>query len=80
MGKAATVKSELAINMAAVCLSSSTVPTTVIIVVEYRLVYQLIGRLQGVSVQSFGQVVIIAVLALSVGQYIVCILTQLLFV
>ena len=46
MGRAATVKSELAISMAAVCLGGSTVPVTVIIVVEYRLVYQLISRLQ----------------------------------
>ena len=45
MGRAATVKSESAINIAAVCLSNSTVPVTVIIVVKYRLVYQLISRL-----------------------------------
>ena len=36
------VKSESAVSMAAVCLGGSTVPVTVIIVVEYRLVYQLI--------------------------------------
>ena len=40
--EAVTVKSESAASMAAVCLSGSTVPATVIIVVEYRLVYQLI--------------------------------------
>ena len=38
------VKSESAINMAAVCPDSSTVPATVIIVVEYRLIYQLVSR------------------------------------
>ena len=36
MGKAVTVKLELAVSMAAVCLGSSTVPMTVIIVVKYR--------------------------------------------
>ena len=36
--------------MAAVCLGSSTVPATVIIVVEYRLIYQLISRLQTAKV------------------------------
>ena len=40
------VKSELATSIAAVCLSSSTVPATVIIVIKYRLVYQLISRSQ----------------------------------
>ena len=41
------VKSESAVSMAAVCLGGSTVPATVMIVVEYRLVYQLIvGRRQ----------------------------------
>ena len=45
MGRAVTVKSELAVNMAAVCLGGSMVPATVIIVVEYRLVYQLVNRL-----------------------------------
>ena len=39
MGRAATVKSKSAVSIAAVCLGSSTVPATVIIVVEYRLVY-----------------------------------------
>ena len=33
------VKLELAVSIAAVCLGSSMVPVTVIIVVEYRLVY-----------------------------------------
>ena len=40
------VKLELAASMAAVCPGSSTVLATIMIVVEYRLVYQLIGRLQ----------------------------------
>ena len=40
-GRAVTVKSESAASMAAVCLGGSTVPATVMIVVEYRLVYQL---------------------------------------
>ena len=40
------VKSKSAASMAAVCPGNSTVPATVIIVVKYRLVYQLIGRLQ----------------------------------
>ena len=44
--RAATVKSELATSMAAVCPGGSTVPATVIIVVKYRLVYQLVGRSQ----------------------------------
>ena len=39
-----------AISIAAVCLSNSTVPATVIIVVKYRLIYQLIGRLQAAKV------------------------------
>ena len=33
------VKLKSAVNIAAVCPGSSTVPVTVIIVVEYRLVY-----------------------------------------
>ena len=33
------VKLKLAISITAVCLGSSTVPITVIIVVKYRLVY-----------------------------------------
>ena len=40
------VKSESAASIAAVCLGGSTVPATVMIVVEYKLVYQLIGRSQ----------------------------------
>ena len=40
------VKLKLAASIAAVCLGSSTVLATVIIVVKYRLIYQLIGRLQ----------------------------------
>ena len=47
--------------MAAVCLGSSTVPVTVIIVVEYRLIYQLIGRLQAAKVYSGGSTVLVAV-------------------
>ena len=39
------VKLESAASMAAVCLGGSMVPATVMIVVEYKLVYQLIGRL-----------------------------------
>ena len=40
------VKLELAAGIAAVCPGGSTVPATVMIVVEHRLVYQLIGRSQ----------------------------------
>ena len=61
MGRAVTVKSELAVNMAAVCLGGSMVPATVIIVVEYRLVYQLISRLQAAKVYSGGSTVPAAV-------------------
>ena len=61
MDKAATVKSESVISMAAVCLGSSTVPTTVIIVVKYKLIYQLIGRLQAAKVYSGGSTVPAAV-------------------
>ena len=43
------VKSESAISMAAVCLGGSMVPASVIIVVEYRLVYQLISRSQAAT-------------------------------
>ena len=39
------VKLESAVSIAAVFLGGSTVPVTVIIVVKYRLVYQLISRL-----------------------------------
>ena len=45
MGKVVTVKSELAISIAAVYLGSNTVLVTVIIVVKYRLIYQLISKL-----------------------------------
>ena len=54
MGRAATVKSELVASIVAVCLGSSTVPAIVIIVVEYRLVYQLIGGLQAAKVYLGG--------------------------
>ena len=47
--------------MAAVCLGGSTVPATVIIVVKYRLVYQLIGRLQAARVYLGGSTVPVAV-------------------
>ena len=43
--------------MAAVCLGGSTVLVTVMIVVKYRLVYQLIGRLQAAKVYSGGSTV-----------------------
>ena len=46
MGRAVTVKSELAASIAAVCSGNSTVLVTVIIVVKYRLVYQSVSRLQ----------------------------------
>ena len=36
MGKAVTVKSESVVSMVAVCLSGSTVPAIVIIVVKYK--------------------------------------------
>ena len=36
MGRAATVKSESAVSIAAVCLGSSMVPVIVMIVVKYR--------------------------------------------
>ena len=47
--------------MAAVYLGDSTVPVTVIIVVEYRLVYQLISRLQAAKVYLGGSTVPAAV-------------------
>ena len=40
--------------MAAVCLNNSMIPATVIIVVKYRLVYQLISRLQAAKVYLGG--------------------------
>ena len=55
------VKSESAASMAAVCPGGSTVPATVMIVVEYRLVYQLIGRLQAAKVYLGGSTVPAAV-------------------
>ena len=61
MGKAATVKLESAASIAAVCLGSSTVLTTVIIVVKYRLVYQLIGRLQAAKAYLGSSTVPVAV-------------------
>ena len=64
--------------MAVVCPGSSTVPATVIIVVEYRLVYQLISRLQAVKACSGSSTVPAAVVivvkyraCLSVGQLII---------
>ena len=64
--------------MAAVCPGGSTVPATVIIVVEYRLVYQLIGRSQAAKSCSGGSTVPAAVVivvkhraCLSVGRLIV---------
>ena len=64
--------------MAAVCPGGSTVPATVMIVVEYRLVYQLIGRLQAAKSCSGGSTVPAAVVIvvkqrayLSVGWLIV---------
>ena len=48
-GVAVTVKSESTASMAAVCPGGSTVPATVMIVVEHRLVYQLIV---GISARS----------------------------
>ena len=47
--------------MAAVYLGNSTVPTTVIIVVKYRLVYQLIGRSQAAKSYLGGSTVPAAV-------------------
>ena len=40
------VKSKLATSIAAVCPGNNTVPVTVMIVIKYRLIYQLIGKLQ----------------------------------
>ena len=54
MGKAATVKLELAASIAAVCPSNSTVPARVIIVVKYRACLP-VGRLIiGVQARLFG--------------------------
>ena len=64
--------------MAAVCLGGSTVLVTVMIVVKYRLVYQLIGRLQAAKSCLGGSTVPVAVVivvkyraCLSVGRLIV---------
>ena len=55
MGRAVTIKSESATSMAAVCLGSSTVPATVIIVVKYKACLP-VGRLiVGVQARSFGR-------------------------
>ena len=69
--------------MAAVCPGSSTVPTTVIIVVKYRLVYQLIGRSQAAKAYSGGSTVPAAVVivvkhktCLSVGRLIIGVQAQ----
>ena len=64
--------------MAAVCLSSSTVPVTVIIVVEYKLVYQLISRLQAAKVYLSNSTVPAAVVI--VVKYRVCLLVSQLIV
>ena len=39
MGRVVTVKLELAVSIAAVCLGGSIVPAIIIIVVKYRLIY-----------------------------------------
>ena len=64
--------------MAAVCPGGSTVPAMVMIVVEYRLVYQLIGKSQAAKSCSGGSTVLAAVVivvkyraCLSVGRLIV---------
>ena len=69
---------ESAAGMAAVCPGSSTVPATVMIMVKYRLIYQLIGRSQAAKACSGGSAVPAAVVivvkyraCLSVSQLIV---------
>ena len=52
---------ELAASITAIYLGGNTVPTTVIIVVKYRLVYQLISRLQAAKVYLGGSTVLAAV-------------------
>ena len=52
MGRAATVKSKSAVSIAVVCPGNSTVPATVMIVVEYRLIYQLISKSQAAKAYS----------------------------
>ena len=49
------VKSELAVSIAAVCLSSSTVLATVIIVVKYKAYLLVSWLIIGVPAQLFGQ-------------------------
>ena len=68
------VKLKLAISIAAVCLNSSTVLVTVIIVVEYRFVYQLIGRLQAAKVYLGSSTVLAAVII--VVKYKACLLVS----
>ena len=68
------VKLESAANMATVCLDSSTVPVTVIIVVKYRLVYQLISRLQAAKAYLGGSTVLAAVII--VVKYRACLLVS----
>ena len=72
------VKSEPAVSIAAVCPGSSTVPATVMIVVEYRLIYQLISKLQAATACSGSSIVLTAVVIvvkyrayLSVGWLII---------
>ena len=55
------VKSKLTTSMAAVCSGGSTVLEMVIIVVKYRLVYQLISRLQAAKTYLGGSTVPAAV-------------------
>ena len=72
------VKLKSATSIAAVYLGSNTVPATVMIVVEYRLIYQLIGKLQAAKVYTGSSTVPAAVVigvkhraCLSVGWLIV---------
>jgi hypothetical protein len=58
--------------MAAVCPGGSTVLATVIIVVKYRLIYQLIGRSQAAKACSGGSTVPAAVVI--VVKYRACLL------
>ena len=54
MGKAVTVKSELAASIAAVYLGSSTVLATVVIVVKYRACLPVGQLIIGVQARLFG--------------------------
>ena len=72
------VKLELAVSMAAICLGGSTVLVTVMIVVEYRLVYQLISRLQAAKVYLGGSTVPAVVVI--VVKYRACLLVSWLIV